>query len=129
MTSLDASVAASGLGWRHLCRTHERAIVGGAAVIAFLLLWEGFERGWWADLLRPLIGPAAERWQLKPIFISSPTRIAVAAWRMFFVTGEIWRDLAWSVGVALLLLVLVINRLAARQERTERDREENGLRH
>ena len=34
--------------------------------------------------------------KLKPIFISSPTLVATAAFRMFFVTGEMWRDLAWS---------------------------------
>ena len=32
---------------------HERAILGAAGVVLFLLLWEGFERGWWTDLLRP----------------------------------------------------------------------------
>jgi NitT/TauT family transport system permease protein len=87
---------------------HERAILGTAMVVLFLLAWEGLERGWWADALRPLIGPAAERWQLKPIFISSPTLVAQAAWRMFFVTGEIWRDLAWSgLGYALGLALAI----------------------
>jgi hypothetical protein len=42
------------------------------------------------------MGESAERWQLEPIFISSPTLVAQRAFRMFFVTGEIWRDLAWS---------------------------------
>jgi NitT/TauT family transport system permease protein len=83
-------------------RTHERAILGGAMVLLFLLAWEGFERGWWTELLRPLLGASAERFTLKPIFISSPTLVAQAAWRMFFVTGEIWRDLGWSgVGYTL----------------------------
>jgi hypothetical protein len=53
--------------------THERAILGAVMVLLFLVAWEGLERGWWAALLRPWLGPAAERWQLKPIFISSPT--------------------------------------------------------
>jgi NitT/TauT family transport system permease protein len=65
-------------------------------VILVLIAWEGFERGWWADLLHPLLGSSAERFRLKPIFISSPTLVAKAAFRMFFVTGEMWRDLAWS---------------------------------
>jgi len=46
--------------------------------------------------------------RLKPIFISSPTLIAAAAFRMFFVTGEIWRDLAWSGGGYVLGLGLAI---------------------
>jgi NitT/TauT family transport system permease protein len=80
----------------HFYRAHERAILGLAVVVLFLVLWEGFERGWWAYLLQPLLGPAAARFALKPIFISSPTRVAQAAFRMFFVTGEIWSDLGWS---------------------------------
>src|SRR4029077_13978709 len=81
---------------------HERAILGTLMVILFLVAWEGLERGWGACLLHPLLGAPAERWQLKPIFISSPTLVAAAAYRMFFVTGEIWRDLA-SRGVGLVL--------------------------
>jgi ABC-type nitrate/sulfonate/bicarbonate transport system permease component len=87
---------------------HERAILGASMVILFLLAWEGFERGWWAQVLRPLIGVAADRWQLKPIFISSPTLVAQAAFRMFFVTGEIWRELGWSAVGYVLGLVLAI---------------------
>jgi ABC-type nitrate/sulfonate/bicarbonate transport system permease component len=87
---------------------HERAILGTGAVVIFLIFWEGLERGWWTDLLRPLIGAAAERWTMKPIFISSPTRIAAAAYRMFFVTGEIWPDLKWSALEYVLGLLLAI---------------------
>jgi NitT/TauT family transport system permease protein len=43
-----------------------------------------------------MAGASAERLRLKPIFISSPTLVLQAAYRMFFVTGEMWRDLAWS---------------------------------
>src|SRR6516225_7766324 len=64
--------------------------------------------GWGADMLRPLLGASAGRLQLKPIFISSPTLIAAAAFRMFFVTGEIWRDLAWSSAGYVLGLGLAI---------------------
>jgi ABC-type nitrate/sulfonate/bicarbonate transport system permease component len=88
---------------------HERAILGTFMVLLFLIAWEGLERGWWADALRPLLGDSAERLRLKPIFISSPTRIAAAAFRMFFVTGEIWRDLAWSsVGYVLGLVLAIV---------------------
>src|SRR5262249_32900894 len=68
----------------------------------------GAERGWWADALRPLIGPAADRLLVKPIFISSPSRVLAAAYRMFFVTGEIWTDLRWSALEYVLGLFLAI---------------------
>jgi NitT/TauT family transport system permease protein len=87
---------------------HERAILGTLMVLLVLLAWEGLERGWWADALRPLLGDSAERFKLKPIFISSPTLIAAAAFRMFFVTGEIWPDLAWSSAGYVLGLGLAI---------------------
>jgi NitT/TauT family transport system permease protein len=103
---------------RSFYQAHERAILGGAMVVLFLLAWEGLERGWWAELLRPILGASAERFQLKPIFISSPTLVAQTAFRMFFVTGEIWRDLAWSsvgygLGLALAIVVGVPLGLAA----------------
>ena len=99
-------------------RAHERPILGTAAVIVFLVAWEGFARGWWAHALEPLLGASAERLSLKPIFISSPTLVAEAAWRMFFLTGEIWRDLAWSglgyaLGLALAIAVGIPLGLAA----------------
>jgi len=89
---------------------HERAILGTAMVLMALLAWEGLERGWWADALRPLLGEPAERLQLERIFISSPTLVATAAFRMFFVTGEIWRDIAWSslgYGLGLVLAIAI----------------------
>ena len=97
---------------------HERAILGAAGVVLFLILWEGFERGWWAALLQPLLGAQAARFQLKPIFISSPTRIAHTAFDMFFVTGAIWKDLGWSslefaLGVALAFAIGIPLGLAA----------------
>ena len=75
---------------------NERVILGGFMLIVVLLAWEGLERGWWASLLEPVAGASAERLRLKPIFISSPTLVLQAAYRMFFVTGEMWRDLTWS---------------------------------
>jgi NitT/TauT family transport system permease protein len=118
MIDITARADADLPGWRRFYLVHERAILGTTVVVLFLVFWEGAERGWWADLLRPLIGPSAARWQLKPIFISSPTLIARAAFRMFFVTGEIWPDLGWSsfefvLGVGLAILVGIPLGLAA----------------
>lgn len=87
---------------------HERLILGVLAIFVFLVFWEGLARGWWADLLRPMIGPAAERWMVRPIFVSSPTRVAEAAYRMYFVTGEILADLKWSALEYVLGLLLAI---------------------
>jgi NitT/TauT family transport system permease protein len=97
---------------------HERAILGTMMVLLTLLAWEGLERGWWADALRPLLGEAAERLQLERIFISSPTLVATAAFRMFFVTGEIWRDIAssslgYGLGLALAIAIGIPLGLAA----------------
>src|SRR5277367_878 len=97
---------------------HERAILGILVAVVFLVAWEGFARGWWSDLLRPVFGPAAMRLTLKPIFISSPTRIAAMAFRMFIVTGEIWKDLGrsgieFALGVSLALVVGIPLGLAA----------------
>jgi ABC-type nitrate/sulfonate/bicarbonate transport system permease component len=103
---------------KRLYLTHERAIVGAAGVVAFLILWEGFARGWWAELLQPLLGVQAAKFALKPIFISSPTRIAQAAFQMFFVTGTIWKDLGWSaleftLGLSLAFIIGIPLGLAA----------------
>jgi ABC-type nitrate/sulfonate/bicarbonate transport system permease component len=89
---------------------YERPILGVLAILVFLVFWEGLGRGWWAHLLRPMIGPAAEQWVIRPIFVSSPTRIAETAYRMYFVTGEILADLRWSAlsyGLGLLLAIVV----------------------
>src|SRR6202048_5610071 len=75
---------------------NERLILGGVMLIVGLLAGEGLGRGGWASRLEPMAGASAERLRLKPIFISSPTLVLQAAYRMFFVTGEMWRDLAWS---------------------------------
>jgi NitT/TauT family transport system permease protein len=81
---------------------HERAILGVAALLAVLLAWEGLGRGWWADLLSPLLGHAADALRLKPIFVSSPSAVAAAAWSLFWVSGKIWPHLAAS-GLELML--------------------------
>jgi ABC-type nitrate/sulfonate/bicarbonate transport system permease component len=97
---------------------YERAILGVGAIALFLAFWEGLERGWWSDLLQPVIGAEAERWRIKPIFISSPVLIVQAAYRMFFVTGEIWRDLGLSglefvLGIAIAIIIGIPLGLAA----------------
>ena len=80
---------------------NERMLLGLLMVIVFLLFWEGLSRGWWADLLRPLIGAGADKLKIRPIFLSSPSAVAVAAWRLDVVTGEIWPHLGVS-GLELL---------------------------
>ena len=95
---------------RHWYLARERAVLGVAGVLVALVVWEGLTRGWWADLLAPLLGPAAERFRIKPIFLSSPSAVAAAAYRMFLVTGEIWNDLrvsAFEYVLGLLLAILV----------------------
>jgi len=97
---------------------YERAILGVGAIALFLIFWEGLERGWWSELLQPVLGAEAERWRIKPIFISSPVLIVQAAYRMFFVTGEIWRDLGQSglefvLGIAIAIVIGIPLGLAA----------------
>ena len=89
---------------------HERALLGLAALLAVLIVWEGLGRGWWADLLSPLLGPAAEALRIKPIFVSSPSAVAAAAWSLYVTTGKIWPHLAASglelaLGLAAAILV------------------------
>lgn len=86
----------------------EHAILGGVAVLFFLMFWEGLSSGLWADLLQPLIGDAARQWRIRPIFISSPTRIYTRLAQMT-ASGEIWEHLsasgvAFGLGGALALL-------------------------
>ena len=87
---------------------HERAVLGVVAVAIFITFWEGLTRGWWADLLAPLIGASAARWRINPIFLSSPSAIAAAFYRVFFVTGEIWNDLRVSGLEYVLGFVLAV---------------------
>jgi NitT/TauT family transport system permease protein len=74
----------------------ERSILGVLAIIVFFFMWEGLARGWWTDLLRPLIGDAANVFNIRPIFLASPSMIAVTAYQVYFVTGEMWRHLGLS---------------------------------
>jgi ABC-type nitrate/sulfonate/bicarbonate transport system permease component len=85
----------------------ERAILGTASVVVFLCVWEGLIRGWWADLLEPVLGSGAARWRISPIFLSSPTAVARAAIRLFG-AGDLWNDLRVSGLEFLLGFVLAI---------------------
>jgi NitT/TauT family transport system permease protein len=84
-----------------LYRRYEHAILGGLFVLVFLVFWEGLSRGWWADLLQPLIGDAARVLRVRPIFVSSPTRILTRFVQMT-ASGEIWEHL-YASGVAFVL--------------------------
>ena len=94
----------------HFYLRHERLILGLAMIIMILVVWEGLARGWWADLLSPVIGAGAEKLRVRPIFISSPTAVASKAWELYVVTGEIWRHIGLSaleilVGLGLAILI------------------------
>jgi NitT/TauT family transport system permease protein len=80
----------------------EHPILGGLALILFLLVWQGLSTGDLADLARPLLGDAiASKLQVRPIFISSPTRIVAELGRMI-VSGELWTDL-YASGVTFVV--------------------------
>lgn len=89
-------------------KRNEGLIVGLIVLAVLLVVWEGLERGWWADALSPIIGSGAEKLRIRRIFISSPTRVAAEAWQLYFVTGEIWKHLAVSALELLLGLGLAI---------------------
>ena len=85
----------------------ERAILGTVTVGVVLCFWEGLTRGWWARLLEPALGSGAAAWRISPIFLSSPTAVALTAIRVF-ATGDIWSDLGVSGLEFLLGFVLAI---------------------
>jgi NitT/TauT family transport system permease protein len=58
---------------------HESVVIGGGTLLAFLLVWEAFGRSGLVD----------------PLFISSPTRVAQAGWRLIR-DGDFWSDLQVS---------------------------------
>lgn len=80
---------------------HEQAVLGTAMVVLFFVFWEGLSRGWWSELLAPLIGSSAEALKIPTLFISSPTRIALTAFEMTS-SGEIFKHL-WASGQAFAL--------------------------
>ncbi len=81
---------------RTIYRVNERGFLGALAFAVFLLLWEGLGRGWWADMLHPVLGARAEILRIAPIMLPAPSAIAATAWQMYFVTGEMWRHLGQS---------------------------------
>ena len=88
----------------------EGRLIGLAVLVFLLVAWEGLMRGWWADLLWPVLGESAEKLRIRRIFISSPTLVAASAWQLYLVTGEIWRHLAVSafelvsgLGIAIVI--------------------------
>jgi ABC-type nitrate/sulfonate/bicarbonate transport system permease component len=103
---------------RQLYRRHEPLILGSCSVVMFLVVWEGTSRGWWTQALTPIFGDAARSLTIRPIFISSPSRVAAEAFQMYFVTGEIWRDLGasgleYALGFTLAIVIGVPVGLAA----------------
>jgi ABC-type nitrate/sulfonate/bicarbonate transport system permease component len=62
-----------------LCLDHERLVIGGGTLVAFLLLWEALGRSGLID----------------PLFVSSPTRVAQAGWQLVR-DRDFWTDLAVS---------------------------------
>jgi ABC-type nitrate/sulfonate/bicarbonate transport system permease component len=88
--------ASIGVRVREFYLTFERGILGAIAVILFLLAWEGLARGWWSDLLHPIIGSAADALKIRPIFLASPSAIVATGYQLYFVSGEMWQHLGLS---------------------------------
>lgn len=89
---------------------NERLILGVSMILFILLIWQGLASGWWADVLKPVFGEGAEKLRVRPIFISSPAAVAMKAWELYFVTGEIWRHIRLSaleilVGLGLAIVI------------------------
>lgn len=111
-TGLQIPAEAQPAGRSALARLYlrfEHAILGGTAVLLFLLFWQGLSMGWWADLLQPVLGDDAKALRIRPIFISSPTRVVDRLTQMV-ASGEIWdhlhaSGLAFGLGGLLALLV------------------------
>jgi ABC-type nitrate/sulfonate/bicarbonate transport system permease component len=62
-----------------LYRAHERLVIGGGTMLGLLVMWEAFGRSGLID----------------PLFISSPTRIALAGWQLGH-DHDFWNDLEIS---------------------------------
>lgn len=96
-SKLPAGISPTRNGFARLYKRFEHQLLGGIALIAFLYFWQGLSTGLWADLMQPLLGDAAQQLRIRPIFISSPTRI-IAKLQEMFSTGEIW-DHLYASGV------------------------------
>jgi ABC-type nitrate/sulfonate/bicarbonate transport system permease component len=98
----------SSRSWKDVIAENERLAIGVLSVALFLIIWQGLAHGWWAVLLRPVIGEAASALAIRPIFISSPSGVMSASWTMFFETGEIWPHIAQSGQQVLVGLLAAI---------------------
>jgi NitT/TauT family transport system permease protein len=81
--AISASFERVGEGRRslpaQLYRAHERLVIGAGTMLALLAMWEAFGRSGLID----------------PLFISSPTRIALAGWQLGH-DHDFWNDLEIS---------------------------------
>src|SRR4051812_9378796 len=68
-----------GMSLARLYLDHERLVIGGGTLVAFLVLWEALGRSGLVD----------------PLFVSSPTRVAQAGWQLAR-DRDFWTDLAVS---------------------------------
>jgi NitT/TauT family transport system permease protein len=68
-----------GMSLARLYLAHERLVIGGGTLVAFLILWESLGRSGLVD----------------PLFVSSPTRVAQAGWQLAR-DRDFWTDLAVS---------------------------------
>jgi ABC-type nitrate/sulfonate/bicarbonate transport system permease component len=85
MTILATPVRSSCSTLAALYLDHERLVIGGGTLLGFLLLWEAFGRSGLVD----------------PLFISSPTQVALAGWGLVH-DRDFWNDLRVS-GTEFLL--------------------------
>ncbi len=80
----------------------EQGILGAFSIIAVLLIWQGLSTGVFADWLSPILGDSvASKLWIKPIFISSPTRVIAKTGEMM-ASGELWEHLS-SSGISFIL--------------------------
>ena len=119
MTDVTANADADLPGWRDSISSMSARFSASSWSCCSWCSGKALERGWWADLLRP-----ADRRRRRSAGSSSRSSFPrrpwsrEAAFRMFFVTGEIWRDLGWSglefvLGLGLAILVGIPLGLAA----------------
>src|ERR1044072_344775 len=92
---LDIRVAEASAAYKFYLN-QEKKILGGSAVILFLLTWEAI--GNWLGLINPM-------------FMSAPSLIAKAAWQLF-ASGEIYNDLyvsgiefAWGYFLSIVFAI------------------------
>jgi ABC-type nitrate/sulfonate/bicarbonate transport system permease component len=104
----DRGSAAAAARLRRFYEGNERIILGAIALTSFLVFWEGLTRGWWSDLLHPLIGAAADPLHVRPIFLASPSTIATTAYVLLFKTGELWPHIGLSAFEFVMALIIAV---------------------